>query len=154
MIFQYTYAFRRVTDRFILGIAQPTLYKNANITFVPSARLNIRYKQSLAGSLNVKKECNSKLKPTKASPGDQTTRRDLICELKSGMEFNKGQIMLAKSWKYCNFRQDDAFSDKRCSEIDQAKAIFSYISGLNFKALKLLNFKFQIGILITIVMKI
>ena len=62
--------------------------------------------------------------------------------------------MLAKSWKYCNFRQDDAFSDKRCSEIDQAKAIFSYISGLNCRALMLLNFKFQTEILITFVMKI
>ena len=129
-----------MTDQFILGIAQPTMYKNANITFTPSPRLKIKYKQSMAGSLNVLKECDLKLKQSKASAGDQTTRKDLICELRSGIKNNQG-IQLAKSWKYCNFRQVEGFNDNRCSEIDQAEAIFSYISGTLKIQLYLLTFR-------------
>ena len=57
----YDYTFRRVSSQFVLGVAQPKLYKNANIKFCTSASLLFynNQKMKLKGLINVKSQCNT-----------------------------------------------------------------------------------------------
>lgn len=126
----YDYTLRRVSNQYILGIAQPRLYKNANITFVSSPALLFYKKQRLQGLIDVSKRCNIQSETRKPTAGDQATREQLVCELNEGLTNNQGQMQIANRWKYCSAKAGRSYDDQRCSDIDQAEAIFSYISGI------------------------
>jgi len=124
----YDYTFRRVSKQYILGIAQPRLYKNANISFISSSALIFYKRTALKGLIDVNTKCSIESGTRKPTAVDKATREQLICELNEGLTNNQGQAQIANTWKYCWAKSQSKYDDQRCSDINQVDAIFSYIS--------------------------
>ena len=128
----YDYTLRRVSKQYILGIAQPRLYKNANISFVSSPAYYYIKKQRLKGLIDVAKQCgieSGSRRPNIGDTDDRVKPEQLICELNEGLTNNQGQMQIANKWKYCSVKSRQSYDDQRCTDINQVDAIFSYISG-------------------------